>query len=244
MLPLSTQQIVAVWERGQAASNPDLGLLLLSAAFPRIPVKDLLSLTLGQRDACLLRLRELTIGPELNCLTECPGCRAHVEVEARCSDITFSDLKTPVVMSHQLNQDGFHLEFRPVIMRDLLAIRGFPEVGGARETLLRRTITTASHDGQPVDISEIPPALIGKLGDILGEQDLQSEVRFRLTCPECGHSWASLFDVVSFFWKEITVRAQRFLSEVQQLARAYTWSESEILAMSTARRRFYLDAIS
>ena len=38
-------------------------------------------------------------------------------------------------------------------------------------------------------------------------------------------------------------RAKRLLMDVHLLARAYGWSEAEVLALSPARRRFYLEMV-
>ena len=73
------------------------------------------------------------------------------------------------------------------------------------------------------------------------EHDPQAEVLMPLTCPNCEHSWHSLFDIVSFFWTELTSQAKQLLQEVHVLARFYGWREADILAMTTVRRRFYLD---
>jgi hypothetical protein len=52
-----------------------------------------------------------------------------------------------------------------------------------------------------------------------------------------------LFDAGSFFWSELGAWARRLLHEIHSLARAYGWSESEILTLSPARRQAYLELI-
>ena len=69
-------------------------------------------------------------------------------------------------------------------------------------------------------------------------------MRFSLTCQGCGHEWAAVFDIVTFFWAELVAQAKRLLREVHQLARAYGWRESEILAMSSQRRHTYLELVN
>jgi hypothetical protein len=64
-----------------------------------------------------------------------------------------------------------------------------------------------------------------------------------LHCPLCSHSWQALFDIASFFWTEISAHARRLLREVDALARAYGWSEAEILGLSASRRQAYLELI-
>ena len=57
-------------------------------------------------------------------------------------------------------------------------------------------------------------------------------------------SWQLTLDIVSFLWSEISSLAKRHLREVHTLAWAYGWSEADILAMSPARRQFYLESVS
>ena len=60
-------------------------------------------------------------------------------------------------------------------------------------------------------------------------------------CPKCGSRWHSTFDIVSYFWSELEVRAKRQLWEVHTLAAAYGWSEADILDMSPMRRQLYME---
>ena len=65
-----------------------------------------------------------------------------------------------------------------------------------------------------------------------------------LACPDCGHGWNVELDVAAFAWREIEILAERLLQHVDVLARRYGWSEQEILTLSPARRRFYLELAS
>ncbi len=52
-----------------------------------------------------------------------------------------------------------------------------------------------------------------------------------------------IFDTGAFLWLEISQTARRLLDDVHQLAWAYGWPESEILAMGQRRRQAYLDRV-
>jgi hypothetical protein len=75
------------------------------------------------------------------------------------------------------------------------------------------------------------------------EIDPQAEILFALSCPACQHEWQILFDIVSFLWTELSAQAKRLLLEVHELARHYSWHETDILAMSPMRRNLYLELI-
>jgi hypothetical protein len=51
------------------------------------------------------------------------------------------------------------------------------------------------------------------------------------------------FDIISFFWKEIDHWVKHLLLDVHVLAKAYGWSENDILEISPWRRRIYLEMI-
>ena len=65
MRALSAPELLSVWERGQAQPPVQRTLTLLAAACPGILPDALAELSIGQRDARLLTLREWTFGPQL-----------------------------------------------------------------------------------------------------------------------------------------------------------------------------------
>jgi hypothetical protein len=86
--------------------------------------------------------------------------------------------------------------------------------------------------------------VIDELARYIKACDPQAEIIINLCCPACNNAWQNLFDITTFLWDEIEAQAKKLLAEVHQLAFAYGWHEQHILALSTARRRYYLDRIS
>ena len=78
----------------------------------------------------------------------------------------------------------------------------------------------------------------------MGAADPQAEITFALDCPGCGQGWNALFDVATFFWSELAAEARRLLREIDAIARAYGWSERDILGLSAGRRQSYLETIA
>jgi hypothetical protein len=66
---------------------------------------------------------------------------------------------------------------------------------------------------------------------------------FALTCDTCGERSSSPFDIRAFFWRELAARAHHIALDVHELARAYGWRESDVLSLSPARRRRYLELV-
>ena len=69
-------------------------------------------------------------------------------------------------------------------------------------------------------------------------------VSFALECPDCGHRWPAPVDVAEALWMEVQRAAERLLAEIDALARAYGWSEEEIVSLSPVRRAAYLQLVS
>ncbi|BAY09381.1 T4 family baseplate hub assembly chaperone [Calothrix sp. NIES-2098] len=244
MRPLSADYILRIWEIGQSQHPIDRALTLLAFACPEKTTDELASLTIGQRDAYLLTLREISLGPRLNGFTECPKCGERLEFDLNVSDIRISEPSKTVVHNHTLKLEAWELQFRLPNSLDLAAIADCQDVAAADSLLLQRCLLQANHNGTPVSCDRLSPEVINQLAEQMAEADPQAEILLNLNCSACGHEWQSLFDILSFFWTEITAQAKRLLREVHLLARFYGWREADILSMSAFRRQLYLDLVT
>ena len=114
----------------------------------------------------------------------------------------------------------------------------------ARLVLLDQLVLDAWHDGQPVIPADLPDAVITRIEEALDALDPDGDPVLQMSCAHCNHDWSARFDIADFLWHEIAVLGRRLLDEVDVLARAYGWTEAEVLALSPARRRHYLDRVS
>jgi hypothetical protein len=240
MRALSAQDIAQLWEWGRDKHPVDRALALLALAYPELTPEQLQSLTIGQRNSRLLALREKTLGPVLKGFARCIQCGASLEFSVDVAAIRYPE---PDAQAYSMQASGLVLRFRLLNSQDLAAIVGLAEVSTARMRLIERCLLEARQDGRSLAAADLPESALAALVDALTECDPQAETRFRLTCAGCGHSWSVLFDVVSFFWTELSARAERLLAQVHTLARAYGWRETDILALSEARRHFYLGLV-
>ena len=76
------------------------------------------------------------------------------------------------------------------------------------------------------------------------EADPQAEISSASPVPPAAIEWDLLFDIADFFWTEIAAQAQRLLREIDALARAYGWTEREILSLPAQRRQTYLEMLA
>ena len=241
MRPLSASDLLRVWEVGEDRHPLDRALTLLAAACPELTWDELAALSIGQRDARLLTLREQTSGPRLSGFVECPRCAEHLEFDVAVADLRVAEDPDMGEEAWELVTGGLALRFRLPNSRDLAAALGCQDPTAARGPLVQRCVLEASRDGVPVAASELPADVIVGLARRMSECDPQAEVLLDLRCPTCDHRWQALFDIVAFFWIELAAQAKRLLREVHILARAYGWSEADVLDMSARRRQFYLE---
>ena len=243
MRALTADDVVRVWELGPGRSPVDQAVDVLSAAFPQKTAEELRRLSLGQRNAHLLAVRESLFGFELEAYSECGNCGKPLEFSL--SSATLHGAK-PVDYSTDefyLAAEGFAVRFRPLNSLDLIAASSCGTVEAGRQLLVKRCVLAAQKEHETVAADELPASLIELLASRLAECDPQAEVLIDLACPICEFRWQLPFDIASFLCAEIRVQAQRLLREVHALARAYAWREADILAMSARRRRSYLELL-
>jgi hypothetical protein len=237
----SPYQLIDLWESGEDAHPILRPVAILAAAWPDRSPEELAGLGLGQRDALLLELRELTLGREMPAHADCPACGERLTLALSTDELRSTE---PTVSDNHLSVDRYEMTLRPLTTNDLLdaALRASDEVG-ARAMLVAAAVTAAAEDGAPVRPDSRPEPVVTAIADRLVSNDPLAEVLVNLTCPGCGAAWPETLDVASYFWAEIRAHAERLVWDVHTLAHAYGWSEDSILTMSNRRRQAYLELI-
>ena len=242
MRALSAAELLDVWEHGFVQSPAERALTLLEAACPELSADSIAKLTVGERDLRLLTLREWTFGSQLLCLAMCTGCGEQLELSLRAADL-FAQETTDLSDNFSVYAGEYEVTFRLPNSLDLVEVSRRADVAAGRQLLLARCISKAEHSGEEIASSELPPFVLDAVVARMGELDKSGDVQLSLNCPQCSHASQPIFDIESFFWREISAWANRILREVHALASAYGWRESDILGMSTWRRQVYLNLI-
>lgn len=233
--------MLRAWELGEAQGPVGRALALLMCGFPERPRDELAELSIGQRDALLLRLREKTFGRALRGKTECPACGQAVVFSTTCSELFVStpEPRWPLTFS----ASDFVLSLRPPSSHDLAAAAATGELQSARQELLFRCVLSAQRGKTPLSLEELPNEILAAALTALSEKEAQADVQLALRCssPTCGNRWQAVFDIAEYFFTEVAAQARRLFREVDALARAYGWREADILAMSAVRRQQYLN---
>ena len=245
MQGLSAAKLMSAWEVGLNQHPLQRAVTLLAAAEPDLPREELYKLSVGERDARLLTLREHTFGPQLNSLTTCPGCNERLELTLDVSDIRARAPSSADEPGRALSVcvADYEVHFRLPNSLDLLAIAGSEDTSQSRQLLFQRCVVTARHKEADCSADLLPPDVMDEIVVRMAQTDPQADVHLAFCCPRCSHEWQGVFDIVSFFWSEIAAWALRILKEVHTLARAYGWREADILAMSPWRRQCYLELL-
>lgn len=258
MHALSASALLDVWERGRSCGPLEQAALLLAAAHPALAPGQLGRMPVGRRDALLLALRAATFGPRIASVAACPACGDQLELAfdhadlrldegagARGNEDTYEDgYGGGDEGAYRFELDGYALRFRCVNSDDLAALAA-ADSPSARLVLLGRCVLEARRGqggaGAPVAVAHLPAHVLDAVEQRMAQADPGADLRLGVECPACRHRWQAGFDIVSYFWTELESWACRLLREVHALARAYGWSERDILALSPFRRRCYLD---
>jgi hypothetical protein len=234
MRELAEPELLDIWERGSSLHPVDRGLLALHTAFPATSYDTLAGWPLGTRNRALAELFESWFGAGLEAWAGCEACGEQLEFELSTRVLTAGLPAPATAPSTVVVTVGPH-RFRLPSSRDLAVAAREATAELAAASLLR---TCWAGRGEPPSFSDRE---IEEAGQQLALADPLAEARVRLTCPDCGHEWDDTLDLALFVWAQVEARARRLLLDVHQLARAYGWTEGEILALSERRRRLYLD---
>jgi len=215
---------------------------MLQTANPGIPAETWESLSIGGRDAQLLSLREGLWGPRMDAVAACPNCTELLDLNLSTRELLGQrGLPTNEAVTTSLGE--YTLTFRLPTTGDLIALGQHGDLETLSARLLRSCVLAAFRQGVAVHPGELPPEIVGGIEDQMEEADPLANVQLSLCCPSCDHTWRAIFDILSYLWTEVEIWAWRMLADVHTLARAYGWSESDILELSPTRRQFYLNMV-
>jgi len=221
-------RLLAAWEQGSIATAATRGAQILATLEgapvdgPRSDGPAYVDLSLGTVDRLLLEFHLAEFGRALEGYFGCPRCGEELEIEVDIEALLASPPPPP---------EGPGWRYPTPRMLQIAAASVDPSAAIVE--------LAAGHREAGVAIDETRVAL----ADQLANADPLLDVQFGGTCVECGSQVSTRLDVGSFLVAALGERARRILIEVDRLARAYGWSETDILAMSALRRRRYLSLV-
>jgi hypothetical protein len=227
----SESELLALWEGGLARHPIDRALLLCAWARPDVPGDRCPSLPLGVVNVALLRMREALFGRRVELQVRCEQCGEQLAVELEIGQL---------LVDAQHGDDRREVEvggcrFRVPDSRDLASVAGDMDADAAALRLLERCCIA-----RPGGDAPSLPVLLNDAEDELEAADPMADLRLAVSCGACGYRWDATLDAGALLWDEVQRHARRLLAEVDSLARAYGWTEREVLALSPQRRSAYL----
>jgi|SRR6185369_11109085 len=242
MRGLTAKEILGVWEVGQQQMPAERALTLLSTFCPQTPREYLEQLSIGKRDALLLSFREVLFGSQFSGMIRCPHCRSTVEIGFSCADVR-TTVPSEQAETFSVHVGEYEFNCRLPNSTDLLAVMYQRSIDSIGNSLFERCVTEKRFRGAELALANLPPEVTAAVAAEIAKHDPQADIRFDLTCPDCSHQWAAIFDVVSFAWNELSAWATRLIRQVHTLALAYGWRELDILSMNPMRRQAYLEML-
>ncbi len=235
----SGSNLLTLWEQGKSAAPPYRGTALLAAASGE-SFAAAGSHSIGARDRRLLELRRELISDWVEARTACPQCGTEIESRFPLSDM----LSEPATENDTITiaLDGLSLVVRAPSALELEQLTATqPNERALRQAIVQLCIVSC------VDsygcASALPDSVDSAIAKAIEQLDPLAAISVQLSCPDCGVGFEMPFDPADFVWREVTFAAERLLWEVDQIARVYHWSETDILAMTPTRRQAYLGMV-
>lgn len=228
MEAIDTGRLLGAWEQGQTQHPLHRALTLLRAGTPELTIDSLASLPVGERDWRLIELRRRIFGSRFDAVAACPGCGEKLELGFSAAELPERG-NPPLTI--EVMVDGRNVAVRLPNTADLLEVAS--EAPERRVPALLARCAGEELSGSAAETVQLKMA----------EIDPAAGIELDLTCPGCDHHWTGFFDIASYLWTELNDYAARLLRETHTLARAYSWNEADILALSPRRRQVYLDLV-
>jgi hypothetical protein len=232
--------LLALWERGLGQVGSARGDALLQA----LPEGAMRARTLGERNVRLIELHMRMFGRDLDLLSHCPACGTVAQFSADCEALAAQIPVISAAPSHRLETQGHLIEFRLPDSSDLAAALGEEAPEDFAQRLLDRCVLACTDDGASVPVRKLPVPVLDALSQRMETLDPGASVSFALDCPQCDTHWNAPLDVGQMVWQKVQAAAERLLLDIDALARAYGWTESEVLRLNPLRRAAYLQMVA
>jgi hypothetical protein len=196
-------------------------------------------LTLGDRAALVLQIRQNIIGDDLQVVLKCPLCDETISADLSAKSLIpppFKDAAT----TYPVEFERFQLFVRPLTAAVLeAAVKSLSEFE-PKELLVRLCIVSSN---QPLP-DKLSDGFLTAVATKLEEIDPLADPVLDFTCPNCGKTFQSPLDIEDFFLKESAARLKDLEREIHWLAFNYNWSEEAILSLPVTRRKRYIELIN
>lgn len=215
--------LLAAWEAGDGWPEVARGALVLDLLGGAEDGGSALDLPIGELDRLAARCHVEAFGGLVLGVLDCTGCGAML-------DVTVDLTALPAATTPDGPAAGDEVPaVRAPTVRDLLRVVDRPD---ARDVLLQLLSGMTVGDLEPDELARVDMRLEAIAGP--------GFTTLRAACPDCGDDVIGDLDPAWLLWARVETAAPELLRDVAQLAGAFGWSESEVLALTPQRRAAYL----
>jgi hypothetical protein len=230
---MDDEALLALWESALGCNAWQREDVLVAAA-----TSGSLPLSLGERNAALLRWRRRYGGRVLPLRATCPRCAAELDFALDTEALCANGESARAIETLQLGSR--RVSFRLPTSDEVRGLASLHrDVDSLATALLECCIVEIDGEARPtthgVD-DELRTAIVERMEAL----DPRASLGVALRCMACAHEWEAPLDVAAMLWPELRRRAEQVLLDVAALARAFGWAERDVLRMSATRRGAYL----
>lgn len=230
--------LLETWERGLGEGPLARAAALLLPDEPN----NAWSCALGRANESLLDLSRRVLGlSSVHCVVDCPSCGGQLETSIALGELRewlSAESAPPPV--HRIIADGYVVSTRNATLADLREASNASDLAAGRRILLGRCILSAERGGGELPPDSLPAEVLEAVSREMGERDRAADLQIGLRCADCGYEFSRGLDLAAHAWQALEVAAKRILGQIMTLARAFGWTESQVLALSPTRRAAYL----
>src|SRR5580692_11130268 len=193
MKTLASLDLLNAWEQGLGRGAAARALILLRlAAGAEQSEEGPARWPIGQRDACLLDLRESVFGQRVEGIASCPECGVEQEFRMAVGQLRIARPDSGVEMA--LASGDYQVDFRLPDSLDLCELEADAGAEGDLSLrLLRSCVTNATAGDQLVAAADLPEELVQQISERMAQADPQADLTLSLECPECSYRWSEPF---------------------------------------------------
>jgi hypothetical protein len=227
----SETELLGLWEDGQIRHPIDRALLLCAWSRPDIAADRFAQLPLGAVNTGLLKLRAALFGHRVELQVDCAHCGEHLVIPLEIGEFLAGALEPDT--GAEIDVSGFR--FRLPASRDLAAVAYDLDAEAAALRLLDGCCVSRP------DGAAITADVLAEADSQLEAADPMADLRLSLVCAFCGQHTDAALDPGVLLWDDVQNYARGLLGQVHALARAYGWTERDVLSLSPRRRAAYLE---
>jgi hypothetical protein len=229
MIRPAATRLIEAWDAGSRQNAVDRALTI-AGCYTDLDRQRLAAMSIGERDALLLRIRRMMVGDRLAGLCACAMCGEQNEFDLDADALPEPSPPPDGLIAVKLGERTLHARLPNSF--DLAAIADIPGEEEATRVLARRCV---------IDDEEVDDAMVTAIDSAMEAAEGIAGLEIGFTCATCVARNSAPFDIAGFLWIELCEQMQRLIADVELLAACYGWSEADILAMSDRRRTLYAE---